>query len=130
MRRSIATGAFVIATLLGLAASHLFPIDRVFIGLWLTMIVAAATVFMPPRWRRQGSVAIAASTGLWVGACAATAGSGVGGLLSVAAPVHWLARHKFVIAVKVIGSWMIAIASLSMFVSLMPTPGYKSDHME
>ena len=34
------------------------------------------------------------------------------------------------IAVKVAASWMIAISSLALFVSLMPHPGYVPDHME
>ena len=50
--------------------------------------------------------------------------------LFISIPARWLARGKFNIAVKVVASWMIAIASLSLFVTLIPTPGYKPDHME
>jgi ABC-type proline/glycine betaine transport system permease subunit len=48
----------------------------------------------------------------------------------LAIPVHWIARQKFAILLKVVASWVIAIASLALFVSVMPTPGYKPDHME
>ena len=48
----------------------------------------------------------------------------------IAIPANWLTQRKLDIIIKVVASWMIAIASLSLFVSLIPTPGYKPDHME
>ena len=34
------------------------------------------------------------------------------------------------IAVKVVASWLAAVAILATMLSLVPTPGYMPDHME
>ncbi len=107
----------------------------IFVGLWASMIATAALVYLPvARW----SVAIlplCVNAGFWMGTFAAAPDNRVGlalGLLPalIAFPAKWLICNKFDIVIKVVASWMIAIASLSMFVSLLPTPGYKPDHME
>ena len=43
---------------------------------------------------------------------------------------HASADSGLIRAVKVAASWMIAVSSLALFVSMMPHPGYVPDHME
>jgi hypothetical protein len=135
--RSIAVAAagLVFAAVASFVLPLLFSVQTVFIGLWLSVIVTALSVYLPGPVRCRASVPLAINAGAWAGACAAQTASATGlaiGLLPVlaAVPAYWLVRRKFDIAVKVVASWMIAISALSMFVSLMPTPGYKPDHME
>ena len=106
-----------------------------FAGLWLSMIVAAALAYLPvARWS-VAVLPISVNAGFWMGVCAALSGSwsafGLGLVpVLISFPAAWLTRQKLDIVIKVVASWMIAIASLSLFVSLIPTPGYKPDHME
>lgn len=105
----------------------------IFAGLWTAMILAAATLFLAPRCFAMYAVPLFA--GFWLGSWAQL-NSDFGGVtlaLVVAAscvPAQWLGAGKFEIILKVVASWMIAIATLSMFVSLLPTPGYEPDHMQ
>ena len=108
----------------------------VFAGLWVSMIVTAALVYLPARLPRRWAVPAAANAGAWAGAHAATSASLPASVLAaiplclVFYPGRWIAARGYDIAVKVAASWMIAIASLSLFVSAMPTPGYQQDHMQ
>lgn len=135
-RRALAGGVvFVGAALLGFMVHAHMMLGVVFTGLFLSMILVAVLVYYPARLWAMWVVPISINCGLWLGTCAALTSTSTGlalGLLAtlLAIPVHWIARQKFVILIKVVASWMIAIASLSLFVSLMPTPGYKLDHME
>lgn len=127
--------AFIATGLLAFAIPVGLPPPAIFAGLWLSTIAAAILVYFPvARWS-AAALPICVNAGFWMGACAALSGNwsalGVGFLpVLVAFPASWLTRRKFAIVIKVIASWMIAIASLSLFVSLIPTPGYKPDHME
>jgi len=130
-----ALAAFAVAALAGLAIPLGLSPQIIFTALWLSAIVAAILVYVPvARW----SVAVlplCLNAGFWLGASAALTGNHAAlalGLLPVliAIPARWFTHRKFDIVIKVIASWMIAIASLSLFVSLIPTPGYKPDHME
>jgi hypothetical protein len=51
--------------------------------------------------------------------------------LLVAVPASWTVRRHDSIPVKVVSSWVIAIAVLAITLQLLPvTPGYLPDHME
>jgi len=109
--------------------------EMAFVGLWLSLIGSAALVFLarplPERW----IIPAAANAGTWAGALASLSGrhAGLAACLLLALlfiPGRWIAEHGMAIALKVAASWLIAIATLAIFVSLTPTPGYKPDHME
>ncbi len=107
----------------------------VFAGAWLSVIAAAALAFLPGGLRDSWAIAAGINGGAWVGALAAL--SPRPGELLFILPLtlsflagQWLAARGHAIAPKVILSWIVAVASLSFFVSLMPTPGYQPDHME
>ncbi|MBC7506267.1 MAG: hypothetical protein H7267_11170 [Sandarakinorhabdus sp.] len=78
---------------------------------------------------------LAANTGLWAGAVTAIAGTpqDLARALPVALlawPAGWLVTHRAGIAVKVLASWLIAVAILVAALPIVPTPGYMQDHME
>lgn len=132
----IALGAFaglaVLLTLAGLARSAL---DSIFIGLWLSVIATAALTFVPNRHADRLMLPAGLNAAGWAGALAAVSDRRgdllvASALLLLFIPARWFRLRGHQIVIKVAASWMIAIASLSLFVSLVPTPGYKSDHME
>ena len=134
-RATVAMVAFAAAALVAFSMPFDLPPDAIFTGLWLSMVAAAILVYLPvSRWS-VAVLPICLNAGFWSGVYAGLTGGRAAFLvailmLCIAIPARWLARGKFTIALKVVASWMIAIASLSLFVTLIPTPGYKPDHME
>ncbi len=109
--------------------------DTVFAGAWLSVIATAALAFLPGGLRDSWAIAAGTNGGAWLGALASL--SPRPGELLLILPLtlsflagQWLAARGHAIAPKVVLSWIVAVASLSFFVSLMPTPGYQPDHME
>jgi hypothetical protein len=132
---TIALAGFGATALVAFAVSFDLAPNMVFAGLWLSMIAAAVLVYLPVKRWSVAALPLSLVAGFWLGACAGLTGN-VGTLLIgvlplfIAVPARALTNGKFNIALKVAASWMIAIASLSLFVTLIPTPGYKPDHME
>lgn len=107
----------------------------IFSGLFLSTILTAVLVYLPQSWPRRWSIPVAANAGGWAGALASL--SGMHAALWLALPLSLLClpgrmieQRGLGIAIKVAASWMIAISSLALFVSMMPHPGYVPDHME
>ena len=110
-------------------------LEPVFVGLWFSIIATAVLVYLPRLSPDRWALPVAINAGAWAGALASLSGRHAG--LVVALPLallflpgRWIVDHGHLVFLKVAASWMIAIAALSMFVSLTPTPGYKPDHME
>ena len=128
------------ALALGALAVSLFPIPHdsstiVFAGLFLSTIVTAALLYLPRAWPRPWVIPVALNAGGWTGALASL--SDMRSALWLALPLcllcvpgRWVDQRGLGLGLKVAASWMIAISSLSLFVSMMPHPGYVSDHME
>jgi len=56
---------------------------------------------------------------------------GASGLLLSLFPAAWIADRRVLIALRVVASWLIAVAMLGALLQLLPvTPGYVPDHME
>lgn len=109
--------------------------DIILLGLWLSVIATAALTYAPRRFADRLMIPAGLNAGGWAGALAAVSDMRGGLIVAFAVgllfiPARWFTLRGYHIAIKVVASWMIAIASLSMFVSFMPTPGYKPDHME
>ena len=80
-------------------------------------------------------LAAAANVGLWAGLVTSVAGKSRD--LAIALPCVLLlfvgrpiVERGWGIGVKVVASWLTAVAILATMVSLTPTPGYVQDHME
>lgn len=137
-RRQAWIGAGVVAS--AALLTSLLPIAQsgstmAFAGLWISMIITAAMVYLPRDWPTQWVIPILAIGGGSAGAVASLSDMRWG--LALALPLSLLFMpgrliidRGYEVAVKVAASWMIPIAALSLFVSMMPHPGYVPDHME
>ena len=135
-RALIAAGLMVVVMLIawwsGPSARWIEPI---FVGCWLSVIATAGLVHRPATLPPAVFFAAAANVGLWAGLVTSVAGKGRD--LAIAVPcvlLMFVGRPIVVrgwgIGVKVVASWLTAVAILATMVSLTPTPGYVQDHME
>lgn len=110
-------------------------IEPIFVGCWLSVIADALLMHKPERLPAGLFFVAAANSGIWAGAV--TAVSGARSDLAIALPLVLLfvigrpiVLRGWSIGLKVLASWLTAVAILATMVSLTPTPGYKPDHME
>lgn len=135
------TGWFAIAAMTATAAiasSLVWPqtmTSAVFALVWATVIISAGTTYLSPVAVELLAIPLAVAAG--AGAGAVTSLSGRKSDLLVALPIvlsfipgRWIVARGGGLGIKVVASWMIAVAMLVTFVSLIPTPGYVPDHME
>lgn len=132
--------AGVVAAVVAAVAVAQVPIaprwaDAIFTGCWVSVIVTAASIHLPRRIGPRVALALAVNAGVWAGATVALAGTTLdiakaAPLLSLVIPAAWLVATQRGIALKVAGSWLIAIAALAAVLPIVPTPGYAPDHME
>lgn len=139
----IAVRGAAIAVAVSLALYGLAPLGElpevvskiVFPALWISIIATAAIAYLPfsatSRWVAPATV----NAGLWIGlraSVSATWQQYAVGIAPIALFVagRWFTKRDYSIVIKVVVSWLIAIAILSIFVSMTPTPGYEPDHMQ
>ena len=137
-RRSIVPALLLLATTATIIS--LIPVkdawgEAAFLGCWASVIVFAAALHLPggaPFWL---TLAFALDAGLWAGAVIVRRGA-QGDLLRALPPVliclpaRFAAAHGWSIAVKVVSSWLVAVALLAALLPTALTPGYVPDHME
>lgn len=137
LRRAVLGMALLVGTAVAvwLLAPPAKWIEPIYVGCWLSVIANALMVYSPARLSPQASLAAAINTGVWAGAV--TAVSGRGQDLAVALPLALLflpgravVARGWSIGLKVLASWLTAVAILATMVSMVPTPGYVPDHME
>lgn len=137
LRRALVAAGLM--ALVALAAWWSVPstrlIEPVFVGCWLSVIVTAGLVHRPMKMPPALFLVAAANVGLWAGLVTSVAGKARD--LSIALPCVLLlfvgrpiVLRGWEIGVKVVASWLTAVAILATMVSLTPTPGYRQDHME
>jgi len=110
-------------------------VEYVFFGCWASVIVTAASIHLPRAIGGRVALALGINAGVWAGATVALAGTTLdlakaAPLLALVVPAAWLVMTRRGIALKVAGSWLIAIAALAAVLPIVPTPGYAPDHME
>lgn len=122
------------------AIASLLPVrDRAveiaFLGCWASVILLAAAVHLPrgvPLWL---ALAAAVDAGVWCGAVIAGEGARLDLLralpaLLIVLPAGWCVGRGWAIPVKVVASWLIAVALLAALLPTAATPGYAPDHMD
>lgn len=137
--RPIRTPALISAAISALIILQI-PIDvslaeLVYFACWGAVIVAAASVHLPAGLPKSGAIPLALVCGAAAGAVIGLVGNPADLAIAMTAavvilPAGWLVASGRGIAVKVVTSWLIAIAVLSAALPLTPTPGYAPDHME
>jgi hypothetical protein len=110
-------------------------LEGVFLGCWIAVIATAASV----HFRGLGlfaALVLSVDAGIWASAVISLSGSRFDLLkalpcLLIVLPASWVVRRHDSVPVKVVSSWVIAVAVLAITLQLLPvTPGYLPDHME
>ncbi len=109
--------------------------ETLLFGLWATTVVLSLLVHLSNGLRGAAVVILALIAGVWMGLASAELGGPRQAFMAVPVallflPAAWVRSRGYGIAIKVMSSWLVAISLLAAMVSLMPTPGYKQDHME
>ncbi len=107
----------------------------IFVGIWSTIIAAAVLTYFPPAVAQRWALPLAVAAGAGIGSLATLSGRKSDLMLALPisllfVPGRWAVARGYGLGHKIAASWMIAIAMLSTFVSMTPTPGYQPDHME
>ncbi|MDB5704069.1 MAG: hypothetical protein JWN66_1185 [Sphingomonas bacterium] len=110
--------------------------EGVFLMCWASLLATAAGVHLPRGVPAAAFIAAAINAGIWAGAVSAVSES-PGDLfkamfgLTIVVPALLLVRLRATVAVKVVSSWLIAVAVLAATLPFLPvTPGYLPDHLE
>ena len=127
--------AAIAAAMLVVVPFGISQAEYVYFACWASVIGAAASVHLPGGLPARAAVVLSLACGAAAGAVIGLAGNmpdlataASAALLIV--PASWLVASGREIAVKVVSSWLIAIAMLAAALPLTPTPGYAPDHME
>lgn len=107
----------------------------IFIGVWVSIILTAGLTYLPMAVARRWAIPLATVVGMLGGALTSLTDRKGDLMLALPAsllfiPGRLIVARGYGLGIKIVASWMIAIALLSTFVSLTPTPGYEPDHME
>lgn len=136
-----AWGASLLALFATLGVFSLPPVPRawlegVFLGCWISVIATAASVHLVRGVKPWMAIALSVNAGVWASAVVSVSGSRLDLLRALpcvllALPASWAVARHTSIPVKVVSSWVIAIAVLAATLQLLPvTPGYLPDHLE
>lgn len=131
----------LLALLATLGAFAFLPVpqtwlEAAFLGFWISVIATAASVHVANGLRPRAAVTLSANAGVWASVVIALSGSRLDLLkalpwMLIVLPASWAIGRRASIPVKVVSSWIIAIAVLAATLQLLPvTPGYLPDHME
>jgi hypothetical protein len=111
-------------------------LEGVFLICWLSVVLTAAAVHLPRGPQLVIAVALSLNAGIWLSAVVTLSGSprdlwkALPWVL-IFLPASWLVARRASIAVKVVSSWLIAVAVLAAALQFLPvTPGYLPDHLE
>jgi hypothetical protein len=111
-------------------------LEGVFLGCWISVIVTAASVHLTRGLSPHAALGLAVNAGVWASLVVSLSGSRLDlakalPWVLVVFPAAWLVGRYASIPVKVVSSWIIAIAVLAATLQFLPvTPGYLPDHME
>jgi hypothetical protein len=111
-------------------------VEGVFLGCWLSIILSAAAVHAPNGLSMRAAVILSINAGAWVGAVTTLSGPRFNLMKSlpcvlVLFPAVFFVRRRHPIVVKVVASWLVAVAVLAGTLQLLPvTPGYLPDHLD
>jgi hypothetical protein len=136
-----AVGPSLLAMLAALSISILLPVTCVspgplFLGCWISVIATAASVHLRHGMSTRAAMSLSFNAGGWAGAVLMASGSPLDVVRVLPAvllvlPARFIVARHGPIAVKVLASWIIAIAALSAALQALPvTPGYLPDHVE
>lgn len=126
--------ALAIAVPVAVFPYGVMPETLVFILISLSVIALAATLHLPRLQTPKVLFGLACNAGLWAGLATHISGA-TEGLMSLALvllfiPGRLIVARGWGIGIKVVCSWLLAIAALEIALLFVPTPGYAPDHMD
>ncbi len=103
--------------------------------LWACLIVIAVCVHIAAARQASLAIAFAGAAGIAGGLLIAVQGSLRDLMLALpcvllCVPARLIVARGWSIALRVLASWLVAVAMLVAFLPLVHTPGYVPDHME
>jgi len=111
-------------------------VEVVFLGCWISVIATAASVHLRRGLSPTAALILSLNAGAWASTVVSVSGSRLDLLKALPCvliflPASWVVVRYASIPVKVVSSWVIAVAVLAATLQLLPvTPGYLPDHME
>jgi hypothetical protein len=138
-RTAWAPSLFALLATLGACTFWSVPqvwLEGAFLGCWISVIATAASVHLPHGLSPTAALLLSINAGLWASAVVSVSGSRLDLLRALPCvliflPARWVMARNTSIPVKVVSSWVIAVAVLAATLQLLPvTPGYLPDHME
>ena len=111
-------------------------VDAAFLGCWSSTVLNSLRVYLAESSGRTATLLLCANAGVWTGSVISVAGQKTDLLLALPCaltllPASWAVRRGWSIALKVLCSWLVAVAILAATLQLLPvTPGYLPDHMD
>ena len=100
---------------------------------WIGVILTALAVHLPRGVGTRLAWLLSTNAGLWCGLLAAQNGWPVLAMLPLpllALLGRWVVARGYGIALKVVASWLVAVAGLALALPLFTTPGNVPDHMD
>ena len=130
-----AVAAFLGAAIVGTFVTLRVTPELSVTALRISAIAIAIVIYIPRKGRRLASIPLCLGAGTSLGSSAGISGNfamlgcGFASIL-LALPARLITHACMDVARKVVASWIIAIALLSVSVSMVSTPGYRPDHMD
>lgn len=125
------TAIATVATVLALPSP---PAEMALAGCWISLIIAALSVYWPKVGRRGRllPVLFSANAGVWAGLVLAESTAALPAALSallVVVPAALCVARGWTIAPRILTSWLLAVALLAGSIPyLIDHPGYVPDH--
>ena len=138
-RRALGPSLLALLATLAAGASVRVPqawLEGVFFACWASVIATAATVHLGREIGPRAAVALSVNAGVWTSAVVSLSGTKLDLVKAlpcvlISLPASWVVGRYDSIPVKVVCSWVIAVAILAATLQLLPvTPGYLPDHLE
>ena len=129
----------VLVAVLGVVAFIPVPqtwLEGAFLGCWISVIATAASVHFVRGLSSYAALVLSINAGVWASAVVSLSGRRIDVLSALPCVLICLPASRMVdrygsIPVKVVASWVIAVAVLAAALQVLPvTPGYLPDHME
>ena len=135
-RTAFASAAMATAAAALTMALPTVPAGFAFAACWTSLGLAALSVYWPGLARANPALCMAFSVnaGVWSGALAQTAATGLSALMIVTVvllgiPAAWCVDRGWSIVPRVVTSWLLAVAILVGAIPLLVAhPGYVPDH--
>ena len=125
---------WLVAVLVTVVPFGSLPETFAFVAICASVLVLAASVHLPPLQTPPVLFALACNAGLWAGMVTHVSDNSEGLMALVLVllfiPGRLIVARGWGIGIKVVCSWLLAIAALEIALLFVPTPGYAPDHMD